>query len=467
MMLTRAGFGSFEIFERGSNVGGVWRDNTYPGAACDVPSHLYSYSFEPHHGWSRRYSPQPEILAYLERCVAKYGFGDRVRLGAEVKTAEFDDSAGCWRLTLSTGEVAEADVLVTACGQLSRPARPDVPGLDRFAGHWFHSAEWDHEAPLGGRRVAVIGTGASAIQFVPAIAEEVGQLTVFQRSAPYVIAKRDREYRSWERWLFRHVPPIQLAHRLYVHLFFEALIPFFTRASGLMGLMSKLLFEGQFRKQVTDPDLSRRLRPKEVMGCKRILISSDWYPTLARPNVEVVTDAITEITPNGVATADGTAREADTIIFGTGFQTTRFLAPMEVRGRAGRDLNEAWQGGAHAYLGLTVAGFPNMFMLYGPNTNLGAGSIIYQLESQMHYVVDAVRVLSERPGFIDVRPGVQDEFNDSIQSRLAGSVWNMGCSNWYVDAAGRNTNNWPGSTMEYRRRTRRLDLADYELAAAE
>ncbi len=468
MRLRRAGIESFTILERADNVGGVWRDNTYPGAACDVPSHLYSFSFEPYHGWSRRYAPQPEILAYLERCVERYGFRDRLRLGVEATRASFDERRGRWVVETDKDERLEADVLVTACGQLSRPATPEVPGLERFAGTVFHSARWDHGCDLRGKRVAVLGTGASAIQFVPAIAAETGRLYVFQRSAPYLIPKRDRAYREWEKRLFELVPAIQLANRLRIWLFFESLIPLFTRARRGMAVMRRIWFEPQFKEQVTDPRLREALWPRDEMGCKRILISSDWYPTLMRPDVELVTEGVREVTEDAIVTDDGARREVDVIILGTGFATTQFLSPLEIRGLEGRELNEAWADGAEAYLGSTVAGFPNMFMLYGPNTNLGAGSIIYQLESQIAYALDAIRTLAhEGPGtYLDVRPEVQAAYNREIQARLAGSVWNSGCRSWYVNERGRNTNNWPGTTIEFRRRTRRLDRERYRLARA-
>ncbi len=471
MTLKRAGIDSFTILEKADGIGGVWRDNTYPGAACDVPSHLYSFSFEPNPDWSRVYSPQPEILDYLERCVEKYGIGPNLRLSTEVTRADFDEESGRWRIETDGGERIEADVLVSACGQLSRPALSRIPGADGFKGPIFHTARWDHSVELDGKRVAVIGTGASTIQVVPAIAPRVGHLDVYQRSAPYVIPKKDRAYRPWERRLAKVFPPVRLARRLWQWLMFEIFVSAFgARARGsatrfMYGPVAKLgirIHERHLEEQVSDPALKEVLTPDDVLGCKRVLISGDYYETLGRPNVDLVTQGVRELTKDGVVAEDGTERHADVIVLSTGFESTRFLAPMEIRGRGGTELNEAWREGANAYLGMTVAGFPNLFIMYGPNTNLGSGSIIFQLESQMRYILDAVRKLRSTGGWLSVRPEVQRAFDSEIQKRLETSVWQTGCNNWYLDEHGRNTNNWPGFTLEYRRRTRRLDPSDYE-----
>jgi cation diffusion facilitator CzcD-associated flavoprotein CzcO/acetyl esterase/lipase len=460
--LKRAGIDSFTIFEKGDGIGGVWRDNTYPGATCDVPSHLYSFSFEPNPDWSRVYSPQPEILDYLERCVEKYGIAPNLRLGTEVTRADFDQESGRWQIVTDGGESVEADVLVSACGQLSRPAFSRIKGADRFKGPIFHTARWDHDVELEGKRVAVIGTGASTIQVVPAIAPRVGHLDVYQRSAPYVIPKKDRAYRPWERRLFRIFPPARLVRRFWQWLVFEIFVSAFNQFKPIARLGVRL-HERHLDEQVSDPALKRVLAPDHVLGCKRVLISPDYYETLDRPNVELVTQGVRELAKGGVVAEDGTVRPADVIVLSTGFESTRFLAPMEIRGKGGVELNEAWREGASAYLGMTVAGFPNLFIMYGPNTNLGSGSIIFQLESQMSYILDAVSKLRSRGGWLSVRPEVQASFDREIQERLSTSVWMTGCNNWYVDEHGRNTNNWPGFTVEYRRRTRRLNLEDYEV----
>jgi cation diffusion facilitator CzcD-associated flavoprotein CzcO len=464
IQLKRAGIDSFTILEKGDGVGGVWRDNTYPGLTCDIPSHLYSFSFEPNHAWSRRFPLRAEILDYLERCVRKNGLDDHLRFNTEVTAAEFDREQGRWHISTAAGERIDADVLVTAMGQLSRPVYPDIPGLDRFEGPCFHSARWDHDVDLDGRRVAVVGTGASAIQFVPEIAPRVERLHLFQRSAPWIVKKPDRPYGRREQALYRRAPWIQALSRLRIHLFYEVLILAFTRLQWLQKPFERA-YKRRLRKEVPDPALRERLRPDYPLGCKRILLSNDWLQTLARPDIEVITDGIKEVEPVGVVTADGAKREVDAIILATGFATTDFLAPMAIRGLEGRDLNDVWRDGAEAYLGLAVSGFPNMFMLYGPNTNLGAGSVVYMLESQIQYVVGAVREL-QRTGarYLDVRDGAQGGFNAELQRRLSGTVWTAGCSSWYVTESGKVTNNWPGVTSEYRRRTRRVDLADYRVA---
>jgi cation diffusion facilitator CzcD-associated flavoprotein CzcO len=462
--LKQAGIDSLSILERGETVGGVWRDNTYPGLTCDVPSHLYSLSFEPKHDWSRRFPQREEIHAYLEGCVEHYGLGEHLRLGTEVAGADFDEGAGRWRIRTTDGEQIEADFLVSATGQLSRPSTPAIPGLADFEGPVFHSARWDHDVELTGKRVAVVGTGASSIQFVPEIAREAGELVIFQRSPNWVIAKPDRPYRRWQQRLFRRFPWIQAASRAWVWTRFEFFILAFNRFRPL-GRIFEAGYLRRIEKEVADPELRAKLVPDYPLGCKRVLISNDWFPTLERPDVALVTGPIAEVRPRAVVAADGEEHPADVLILGTGFTAQDFLAPMEIRGRGGRELNQAWRDGAEAYLGMTVAGFPNMFMLYGPNTNLGAGSIVYMLESQIEYVVEAVRALGRtRVAYMDVRADVQSEFNEVIQSRLADSVWTAGCTSWYRTESGKVTNNWPGFTYEYRRRTRRPDLGDYELA---
>jgi cation diffusion facilitator CzcD-associated flavoprotein CzcO len=460
--LIRHGFADVTVLERADELGGVWRENTYPGAACDVPSPLYSYSYEPN-AWPRRYSGRLEIQAYLKRTSAKYGVDRLVRFSTEVTAAEFDAARARWRVHTSAGELLEADILVSAVGQLSRPAWPDLPGQDTFAGPAFHSARWDHGYDLRGRRVAVIGTGASAVQFVPAIQPLVARLTVFQRTAPYLAPKFDGDFGARHRWLRRRCPPLRLASRA----FWWSLGEVFTR--GMLGsraisrLMSAVT-RAKLRREVTDPDLRAKLTPDYPIGCKRVLFSNDYLPALARPNVEVRTDAIAGITPRGVRTADGDEHEFDAIIYGTGFTPQDFLAPMRIRGLEGHDIREAWPEGARAYLGLSVPGFPNLFLMYGPNTNVGAGSIVYMLEAQARYIRQAAQLLAGAgPGSsLDVRRDVADRFDAEMQRRLSGAVWSL-CSSWYRNAAGRVVTNWPGQVIEYHRRTRRLDPADYTL----
>jgi cation diffusion facilitator CzcD-associated flavoprotein CzcO/acetyl esterase/lipase len=464
--MKQAGIDSFEIFEKAEGIGGVWRDNTYPGLTCDIPSHLYSFSFEPNPDWSRTYSPQPEILAYLERCVSKYGLDRNLRLGTEVERADFDAESGRWLVTTVAGDEREFDAVVSSCGQLSRPALTRIPGAERFKGPIFHTARWDHSVELDGERVAVIGTGASTIQVVPAIAQRVGRLDVYQRSAPYVIPKKDRPYRDWERRLFRRFPPARLAVRFGQWLQFELFSSAYTRFKPL-GRVAARMSERNLAEQVSDPELRRAFTPRDVIGCKRVLVSSEYYAAFDRPNVELIPQGVRELTKKGVVAEDGTEREVDVIVLSTGFESHSFLAPMEVRGTDGRELSEVWRGGANAYLGMAVAGFPNLFVMYGPNTNLGAGSIITQLESQMAYILDAIENIRRSGGWLSVRPEVQEAFDRTLQERLSNSVWLTGCSNWYVDEHGKDTNNWPGFTLEYRWLTRRLDPADYESTLAE
>jgi cation diffusion facilitator CzcD-associated flavoprotein CzcO len=462
--LRQAGIESFTILEKADGVGGVWRDNTYPGLTCDIPSHLYSFSFEPNHEWSRRFPRQPEILDYLERCVDKYRLRDRLRLGTEVTSARFDAETGRWCLELAGGDAIESDVLVTATGQLSRPASPSIPGMRDFGGRLFHSARWDHGCDLAGKRVGVVGTGATAIQIVPEIAPRVERLDLFQRSAPWVVPKPDRSYRPRERTLYRRLPWLQALSRLRVHLLYELLSLGFAGRRWIHRPLERN-YERSLRKEVADPGLRARLLPDYPLGCKRIVLSNEWLATLTRPNVAVVSEPIAEIVRDGIVLETGELRELDAIILATGFASRDFLAPIAVTGVDGVDLNAAWRDGAEAYLGLAIAGFPNMFMLYGPNSNLGAGSVVYMLESQIRYVVGALLELRcTGARYLDVRRDVHTRFNTELQRRLRGSVWTAGCSNWYVTESGKVTNNWPGIAFEYRRRTRRFRIADYRVA---
>lgn len=462
--LKQAGFYDFTIFERGGSVGGVWRANTYPGAACDVPSHLYSFSFAPGHRWTRRYAPQPEILAYLNEVTDDYGIRPHLRLGTEVVRADFDETSGTWTLETGDGERHTFDVVVTACGQLTNPSVPQIPGIDEFEGHVFHSAEWDHEHDLRGRRVAVVGTGASAIQFVPEIAKEVAHLDVYQRSAPWILPKSDRRYPRWEQQLFRRVPTRVAASRAGLFGFFEVATYAFTGKDWLMRPFSAVA--NQYRERaLPDPELRRLATPDYEMGCKRVLFTSDWYPALMRENVELHHGGVERITAKGVIGPDGVEREADTIVWGTGFESHDFVAPMEIHGRDGQELNEVWQDRPEAYLGTVVTGFPNLFVLYGPNTNHGAGSIPYMLECQFSYVVDAARHLrNEGHMWLDVRPQTQAAWREEIAERSEATKWTQGgCTSWYINGEGVNTSNWPGAWLEFKRRLERVEPSDFEV----
>ncbi|WP_326569021.1 NAD(P)/FAD-dependent oxidoreductase [Amycolatopsis rhabdoformis] len=461
--LKRAGFHDFTILERAAEPGGVWRENTYPGAACDIPSPLYSFSYAPNPWWPQRFSPQPDIHAYLKRVIADFDLGPHIRYGREVTAATFDE--GRWRVETAGGETFEADVFVPAVGQLSRPVLPDIAGRDSFEGVAFHSAHWNHDVDLSGKRVAVIGTGASAIQFVPPLQREAAQVTIFQRTAPYIMAKNDTRYARWQKRLFERLPATQLLGRLRIFLLAEYATYAMTR-HPVLAKAFELRTAQLRRRHLKDPKLRRKVTPDYPLGCKRILFTNDYLPALAQPNVEVETGRIREITPRGVRTEDGVEHQADVIVYGTGFNATDFLGSMKVLGLDGRSLDDAWRGGARAYLGMTVPGFPNLFCVYGPNTNLGAGSIIYMIERQARYIRQAVEQLA-RPGvsYVDVLPEVEERYDREVQQRLGHSVWSS-CTSWYRQADGRVSTNWPGLVTEYDRRTRVLDPADFRVVAS-
>lgn len=461
MRLRQQGVEDFLILEKGSEPGGTWRDNTYPGAACDVPSHLYSFSFEPKTDWTRRYAPQAEIFAYVRQCVSKYQLQSRIRCNSEVSEAAFDEQAALWQVTTRDGARFSARALVSACGQLNRPLYPKILGVERFAGESFHSARWRHDIDLSGKRVAVIGTGASAIQFVPQIAPQVAQLHLFQRSPAYVLPKPDRAYSRFELALMQRMPWTQKLDRVWQYLFHEARGVAFFLVPWLMKPYRQL-FLRHIAREVADPALREKLTPDYPLGCKRILISNDYYPALVQPQVEVVNEAIREVSERGVITADGREREVDVLIYGTGFAASDFLAPMRIRGLGGLDLNQAWKDGAEAYKGISVAGFPNLFILYGPNTNLGHNSIIYMLESQFPYVLSCLQQLDRGVRYLDVRAPVQRAWNLRLQHAIEHSVWEQGCSSWYKNVAGKHTNNWAGFTFSYRQHTRQPDWNDYD-----
>ncbi|WP_039795208.1 flavin-containing monooxygenase [Nocardia araoensis] len=460
--LRRNGFDDITILERATDIGGVWRENTYPGAACDVPSPLYSFSFEPKPDWPQRYSGRTAIHAYLRGVAERHGVLSAIRFGTSVSDAEFDDATGRWTVRTADGKSWIADVLISAVGQLSRPSLPAIPGIDTFAGPSFHSAEWNHDVDLRGKRVACIGTGASAVQYIPEIQPEVAQLTLFQRTPAWVVPKFDTDYSAIQHNLFARVPGALLAERFGWWSIAEFISLGLVEVPAIARFVARIASR-HLAEQVEDPQLRAKLTPDYPIGCKRALFSNDYYPALTRPNVRVETTAITEITPQGVRTADGTTHEADVIIYGTGFKGTEFLWPMEIWGRGGRRLADAWADGAHAYYGITVPDFPNLFLVYGPNTNLGVGSIIYMIESQTRYIRQAVQWLAEHPGHcVDVRADLEEDYNTALQQRLARTPWNF-CSSWYRNAAGRITNNWPGSQTSYRRRTRRFDPKAYTL----
>lgn len=460
--LTQRGERSFVILEKADRVGGTWRENTYPGAACDVPAHLYSYSFH-RYDWSRRYPPQDEILAYIEDVVATFGLAPHLRFGAAVARAVWDGATATWMISLDDGRRVRARVLVSSVGQLNRPAWPDLPGRESFAGPSWHSATWDHDTDLAGLRVGVVGTGASAIQFVPPVADAAAHVTVFQRSAPYILPKPDRPYSPVERRLFATVPAVEKLDRFRIFASGELLTSAILADGGVRRAAKKRSL-AYLDAEITDPDLRRACTPDYELGCKRILFTSDWYATLRRPDVDLVTADIEAIEPDGVRTADGVHHRCDVLIYGTGFAATDFLQPMEVVGRDGIRLQDCWAQGAHAYRGVAVPGFPNLFLLYGPNTNLGGNSIIYMLEAQIRYV-DALLAHRTRLDLaaLEVRAEVEEDFVAWVDRTIESTAWQSGCHSWYRAASGRNTNNWPLLTHRYARTMRHADLFDYEV----
>jgi len=462
VMLKRAGYENVTVFEKGERVGGVWNHNTYPGAACDVPSHLYEFSFAPNR-WSRRYAPQAEIQAYVEGVARHHGVLDNIRTGTEVESARWDGGRGRWQLATSAGP-HEAEVLLTACGQLSVPKAPAIPGLESFEGPVFHTAEWRHDVDLTGKRVAVVGTGCSAIQVVPAIQPIVGQLDVYQRSAGWTFPKMDYAYPGWAHALFKRFPALRRLDRASILAFMELGAAAMTRHRWLLPAL-RAVGQRQVTQAIEDPELRRKATPRDEFGCKRMMLTDDWYPTLTKPNVELVTDRIAAVTPDGVRGEGGVERPADALILATGFATHGFVAPMEITGRDGRALAQEWAEVARAYLGLSVPGFPNMFLLYGPNTNGGTGSVIYTIEAGMGHVLAALGELERAEASqIEVRREAAERFDRELRDALAGTVWHSGCTNWYVDENGNDPQQWPWLWTAYRRRTARLEPGAYELS---
>ncbi len=461
--LKQAGVDSFTIFEKADRLGGTWRANTYPGCECDIPSALYSYSFAPYAEWPNKWSHQPVILRYLDKCADDFGVRPHLRCNTAVEEIRWDESKRCWHLRTNGGSEEEFDVVVGATGQLSRPRFPHIPGRDDFAGVSFHSAEWNHDHDLRGRRVAVIGNAASAIQFIPEIAPLVGELLVFQRSANWMLPKNDRDYSELEKKMLRLFPPLSKLRRFLIWLSGELIIyPAMKRESRWRQRLEQQTRD-YIAQTISDPELRAKLIPDYPLGAKRILFSDNYYPSIEKYGVRILTDAIERITKDGVVTTGGVLHEVDTIIYSTGFHTHDFLTPMRVVGRGGAVLNEQWQRTPEACLGITVSGFPNLFFLYGPNTNLGHSSIVVMIESQVRYIMSCLEQMRERAvAAVDVRRDVQEHYNREMQSRLAGSSWATVGDSWYVQN-GVVTNNWPGRTTEYRKRTRHCNLADFEL----
>ncbi|PBC98355.1 catio diffusion facilitator CzcD-associated flavoprotein CzcO [Streptomyces sp. Ag82_O1-15] len=465
--LRREGITDFVVLERAGSVGGTWRDNSYPGCACDVPSHLYSFSFAPHPDWPRTFSGQEHIRAYLEHVTDVFGLRPHLRFDSEVKMMTWDQEKLRWGIETSRGFLT-ADVVVSATGPLSDPKIPDIPGIDSFPGKVFHSARWDHDYDLRGKRVAMIGTGASAIQIVPAIQPDVSRLTLFQRTPPWVMPRVDRAITGAERWLHKQLPFTTQARRGLLWGIRELQVQAFTKRPDELGLVERLARRNMARA-VHDPALRAKLTPDYRIGCKRILLSNTYYPALTRANVDVVASGLAKIDGSTLVAADGSTAEVDAIIFGTGFHVTDMPIADRVVGTEGRTLAEVWRDGMKSLRGATAAGFPNWMTIIGPNTGLGNSSMILMIESQLNYMADYVRQLDVLGGraALDARPAAVEGWNDKVQERMLRTVWNTGgCTSWYLDANGRNTTIWPGTTTEFRSATRRVDLGEYEVLRA-
>jgi cation diffusion facilitator CzcD-associated flavoprotein CzcO len=464
--LRRSGLTDFVILERAGSVGGTWRDNTYPGCACDVPSHLYSFSFAPNPAWSHSFSPQPEIWRYLDDVSERTAVAKHIRFGTEVTEARWDADAAHWAVRTSRGDLT-ADMLVSAAGPLAEPSLPDIPGLESFPGRIFHSARWDHDCDLAGQRVAVVGTGASAIQIVPAIQPVVGQLALFQRTPAWVMPRRDRRITGAERWLYRHIPPTQRLARTALHLSREALVGAFVKRPAWLRTAQRIAL-AHLAKSVPDPALRAALTPDYVMGCKRILLSGDFYPAVSQPNVELIASGLAKVDGSTLTAQDGTATDADVIIFATGFHTIDMPVAARIYGPGGVTLAQAWGQDMRALRGTTVAGFPNLCLVIGPNTGLGHNSMIHIVEAQAGYIAGYLDTL-DRLGAaaLDARDEAQQRWCAGIEQRMASTVWSTGgCVSWYLNAAGRNPTLWPGSIRQFRRATQRVDLGEYDVIPA-
>ncbi len=466
IQLKRHGYDDFVLLEKAAESGGTWRDNTYPGCACDIPSHLYSFSFAPNPRWSHMYSPQSEIREYLHSCTERFGILPHIQWSSELQDASWNEDDQRWHITTVRGQLT-TDILVLGNGPLSEPSLPSIPGIEHFEGVLFHSAQWKHDYDLTGKRVAVIGTGASTIQFVPRIQPRVGHLTLFQRTPPWILPRLDHPIAVWQCALFRILPLTQRIVRSKIYWQRELTALGLVYRPGMLEAGMRIA-QQHLVAQVPDPVLRAKLTPQYTLGCKRVLLSDDFYPVLTKPNVEVVTERICEVRANTIVTKDGREYEVDTIICGTGFHVTDAHLPQVIHGRDGRSLADTWHDGTHAYKGTAVAGFPNLFLLIGPNTGLGHNSMVFMIESQITYILDCLRTMNRRAlQSVEVRPASEEAFNTEMQRRMKGTVWTSGCASWYLDANGRNTTLWPGFTFEFRRRTRHFDPQHYDLLLRE
>jgi cation diffusion facilitator CzcD-associated flavoprotein CzcO len=455
--LKQAGIDRFLILEQDQQFGGTWWANSYPGCAVDVPSHLYSFSFAQHAGWTRRFARQEELLAYTRAVVAEFDLAPHIGVATALDSAVFDEEGGYWRLHTSAGELT-ARCLVSAVGALNRPVTPALPGLADFAGVTFHSSRWRHDYDVRGKRIAVIGTGASAIQFVPEIAHQVARLDLYQRTAPWILPRPDRAISAAEQWLLAKVPLLQSLYRALVYIQYESRALWYNYLPGVLRVAERQALR-HLKAQVSDPPLRARLTPNYAIGCKRVLLMNSYYPALTRPNVALITEPVLHVTAHGIVTADGQEREVDAIVFGTGFDVAQAVSAAAIIGRGGQRL---FGVNREAYKGCAVAGFPNYFMITGPNTGLGHNSMIYMIESGVQYVLGAIKQVLQRDlHSVEVKAEVQQAFNAELRKRMKGTVWSSGCKSWYLDQAGNNYTLWPGFTFSYRRITRRFDIENY------
>ncbi len=453
----------FLLLESAADIGGVWRDNTYPAAACDVPSRLYSFSFAQNTAWSRSFSSQSEILEYLHSCISKFQLSDKIQCNQKVTDAKFDEKTGHWWLQTTSGQSFSTRFLVTACGQLCHPATPEIPGLKQFKGPQFHSARWLHQHDLSGKKVAVIGTGASAIQFIPEVAKVAAEIIVFQRTPPYVLPKRDRNIGSRESLLMAKLPALQNLIRKLIYSKNEFRALYMGPLKAILKLYT-WRWRWFMHRQIKDSVKRQQLTPDYVIGCKRILISNNYYRTLNQKHISLEPQAIKQVNAHSITTVDGTQYPIDTLIFATGFKTSQFLNGINITGLDSLNLGDTWQDGAFAYQGLVISGFPDLLMCYGPNTNIGHNSMIHILESQFNYICDYIsKSKLNKIKYLDIKPKVNSNYQKILAKRLNGTVWQQGgCHSWYQTQAGKNTNNWPGLTLTYRLKTRSVNLAEYD-----
>ncbi|MEU1980788.1 NAD(P)/FAD-dependent oxidoreductase [Nocardia sp. NPDC019395] len=465
--LRQNGIGNFAVFERGSAIGGTWRDNTYPGAACDIPSRLYSYSFAPNPDWSHTYSGSSEILGYIDSIAAKAGVTPHIRLRHNVTGMSFDENAGIWDIEFEGRAPVRARAVVLASGPLTEPGFPDIPGIDTFTGHRIHSARWDHDYDFSGKRVAVIGTGASAVQIIPELVRKAEAVKVFQRTPGWVLPRVNRRTGTLAKEIYRQVPGAEALARqawFYGHESVALGVVWNTPLTRVVEMVGR----AQLRRQVKDPWLRRQLTPDFRAGCKRLLMSDDYYPALQRDNCKLITWPIARIAPDGIRTAEGIEHQADCLVFATGFDVSKKGTPIPITGRDGRVLADEWRRGAFAYRSVTVSGYPNLFLTFGPNSGPGHNSALVYMESQIDYLVRAVRIILDRDlRMLDVRPDRQERYNAAIQRRLGATTWNSGCRSWYLTEDGFNPTMYPGFATQYRHQLREVDLDDYTVATAE